>query len=415
MTDNRLPLDGATLRRDFPILAREVRGSRLVYLDSAASSQRPAAVLEAMGDYYRRSHANVHRGVHLLAEEATTRYERARAAVATFIGARDRGEIVFTRGTTESINLVAASWGGANLGPEDAILLTTMEHHANLVPWQLLAQRTGVELRHIPLDGDGALDLGGLDHLIDERVKMVAFVHVSNTLGLANPVAEIVSAARAVGAAILLDAAQSVPHAPIDVSELDVDFLTFSGHKMLGPTGIGVLWGRKDLLEAMPPWQGGGEMIRRVGLQSSTYNDVPFKFEAGTPPIAEAVGLAAAIRYLEKQGMARIAEHDRALTRSAAERLSDVPGIHLLGGGPEVEREGVLSFTLDGVHPHDLATILDGQGVAVRAGHHCTMPLHEALGIPASTRTSFALYNAEDDVEALVAGLEAARRIFGVG
>jgi cysteine desulfurase/selenocysteine lyase len=372
-------------------------------------------VLDAMDDYYRRSHANVHRGVHTLAEEATSAYEGARAAVADFIGARDRAEVVFTGGTTEAINLVAASWGQANLGPDDAVLLTTMEHHANLVPWQLLAERTGVELRHLPLDPDGALDLSSLDDLLDERVKLVSFVHVSNTLGLRNPVAEIVAAARAVGARVLLDAAQSVAHMPLDVGELDVDFLAFGGHKMLGPTGIGVLWARRELLDAMPPWQGGGEMIRRVGLQRSTYNDAPFKFEAGTPPIAEAVGLHAAITYLGAVGMEAVGEHGRALAKAAACRLADIPGLRLLGGGPEVEREGVVSFTLEGVHPHDLATILDGQGIAVRAGHHCTMPLHEALGIPASTRASFAMYNDLADVDALAEGLEAARGIFGLG
>jgi cysteine desulfurase/selenocysteine lyase len=372
-------------------------------------------VLDAMDDYYRRSHANVHRGVHTLAEEATAAYEGARAAVADFIGARDRAEIVFTGGTTEAINLVAASWGQANLGPDDAVLLTTMEHHANLVPWQMLAERTGVELRHLPLDADGALDLSSLDDLLDERVKLVSFVHVSNTLGLRNPVTEIVAAARAVGARVMLDAAQSVAHMPLDVGELDVDFLAFGAHKMLGPTGIGALWARRELLDTMPPWQGGGEMIRRVGLQRSTYNDAPFKFEAGTPPIAEAVGMHAAIAYLAAVGMEAIGEHGRMLARAAAQRLADIPGIRLLGGGPEVEREGLVSFTLEGVHPHDLATILDGQGIAVRAGHHCTMPLHEALGIPASTRASFAMYNDLADVDALAEGLEAARGIFGLG
>ncbi len=405
------PLDGAAVRADFPIFAREVRGRRLVYLDSASTSQKPEAVIAAVDGFYRRHNANVHRGVYRLSEEATDRYEDARATVAAFIGAADAREVVFTRGTTEAINLVAAAWGDTHLGPGDAVVLTEMEHHANLVPWQLAAARRGAELRFIPLGDDGHLDLGALDRVIDRSVKLVAFTHVSNVLGTVNPVAALVAAARAVGAQTLLDAAQSVPHLPVDVGALGVDFAAFSGHKACGPTGIGVLWGRYAVLADLPPWQGGGDMIRRVTLRASTFEDPPGRFEAGTPPIAGAVGLAAAVRYLSALGMDRVRDHTHGLAALAVRRLADVPGVTV--HGPRGARGGAVPFTLAGAHPHDLATVLDSAGVAVRAGHHCAMPLHDRLGLPATARASVYVYNTADDIEALVEALHLARGVLG--
>ncbi|MCB9177392.1 MAG: cysteine desulfurase [Caldilineae bacterium] len=411
-TASEARFDVEAVREDFPILHRAVHDRRLIYLDSAATSQKPLAVIEAMDRYYRMHNANVHRGAHRLSEEATTLYERARAHVARFIGAAEPAEVVFTRGTTEAINLVANAWGGANLRAGDAILVTEMEHHANLVPWQMLAERVGAEIRAIPIDDDGRLELGALDRLLDRRVKLLAFTQVSNVLGTHNPVAELVAAARAVGALTLLDAAQSVPHMPVDAAALGVDFLVFSAHKMCGPTGIGALWGRRALLEAMPPWQGGGEMIGRVTIQRSTWAGLPQKFEAGTPAIAEAVGLAAAIDYLHGIGMPAIQAHERRLTRYAIERLSELPGLRI--HGPLEDRGGALAFSMEGIHPHDLSTILDRQGVAIRAGHHCAMPLHERLGLPASARASFYLYNTESEVDALSRALLQSREIFGL-
>lgn len=405
-------LDPYALRQDFPILARQVRGRPLVYLDSAATSQKPLAVLNAMDDYYRRHNANVHRGVHTLAAEATELYERARTQVARFLNAPDRREVVFTRGTTEAINLVAHSWASAQLADGDAVLLTEMEHHSNLVPWHLLARRRAIELRYIPLTDDGTLDLAALPRLLDERVKLVSFMHVSNVLGTVNPVAELVAAAQAVGARVLLDAAQSVPHRPLDVQALGVDFLAFSGHKACGPTGIGVLWGKLALLEDLPPFLGGGEMIHTVTLAGSSYADVPARFEAGTPPIAEAVGLAAAVEYLGSVGLEAIHAHSQALTDALVAALARVPGVQVIG--PTVDRGPALAFTVDGIHPHDLATVLDGQGIAIRAGHHCAMPLHQRFGLPATARASVYLYNTPDDVTALVDGLHAARAMFGL-
>lgn len=405
-------LDPYALRQDFPILARQVRGRPLVYLDSAATSQKPLAVLNAMDDYYRRHNANVHRGVHTLAAEATELYERARTQVARFLNAPDRREVVFTRGTTEAINLVAHSWASAHLADGDAVLLTEMEHHSNLVPWHLLARRRAIELRYIPLTDDGTLDLAALPRLLDERVKLVSFMHVSNVLGTVNPVAELVAAAQAVGARVLLDAAQSVPHRLLDVQALGVDFLAFSGHKACGPTGIGVLWGKLTLLEDLPPFLGGGEMIHTVTLAGSSYADVPARFEAGTPPIAEAVGLAAAVEYLGSVGLEAIHAHSQALTDALVAALARVPGVQVIG--PTVDRGPALAFTVDGIHPHDLATVLDGQGIAIRAGHHCAMPLHQRFGLPATARASVYLYNTPDDVTALVDGLHAARAMFGL-
>jgi cysteine desulfurase/selenocysteine lyase len=405
-------LDARALRADFPILAREIHGRPMVYLDNAATSQRPLAVLEAVDSFYRHSNANVHRGIYTLSGEATDLYEDARLAVSQFIGATSPAEIVFTRGTTEAINLVAYTWGSQNLGPGDAVLLTEMEHHSNIVPWQLRAARHGFEVRYIRLTDDGRLDMRDLDRLLDERVKLVSFVHVSNALGTVNPVAELVLAARSVGAKVLLDAAQSVPHQPVDVKQLGVDFMAFSGHKMCGPTGIGALWARREILEEMPPFHGGGEMIRTVSLEGSTFADVPAKFEAGTPAIAQAIGLAAATRYLRAVGMERIHRHESTLVKYALQLLSEVPGLTIYG--PKAERSSSVTFTMDGIHPHDLASILDSQGVAVRAGHHCTMPIHTRFGLSATARASVYLYNTLEDIDALAQGLIFAREVFGL-
>ncbi len=400
------------IRADFPILHQQVHGHPLAYLDSTASSQKPALVIDAMNDFYRRTNANVHRGVYQLSEQATEAMEQARAKIARFIGARSVREIIFTRNTTESINLVAHAWGRANLRPGDRILLTEMEHHSNLVPWQIVAQATGAELLFIPVDGTGRLALDGLDRLLTERTKLVALTHMSNVLGTINPVKVIAAAAKQVGALVLVDGAQSVPHFPVDVGELGIDFLAFSGHKMCGPTGVGVLWGRKPLLQAMPPFLGGGSMIRSVGLRSSSWNDLPHKFEAGTPAIAEAIGLGYAVDYLASVGMDAIHQAEQQLTQYAVERLQGIDGLTLYG--PAVaERGGVLSFNLAGVHAHDVAAVLDQQGVAVRAGHHCCQPLMELLDAPATARASFYLYTTPAEIDQLVRGLEKCKAIFG--
>ena len=404
----RPTIDVRRIREDFPILRRLVRGKPLVYLDSAATTQKPEAVLAAMDRYYRQSNANVHRGVHTLAEEATALYEGARRKVAAFIGAPDPAELIFTRGTTEAINLVAASWG-ASLRPGDVIAVTEMEHHANLVPWQLAAAKAGAELRAIPITDGGLLDLDALDRVVDDRCRMLAFTLVSNVLGTRNPVAPLVAAARRVGARVLVDAAQAAPQLALDVSALDVDFLTFSSHKMGGPTGIGALWGRRALLDAMPPYQGGGEMIRQVTIQASTWADLPQKFEAGTPAIAEAAGWGAAVDYLTGLGMAAVTRHEEDLTAYALERLQVVPGLTI--HGPLVDRGGAISFSLAGAHPHDIATILDTRGIAVRAGHHCAQPLHARLGVPASTRASVWVYTLREEIDALAEGLVAVGRV----
>jgi cysteine desulfurase/selenocysteine lyase len=409
-TDGGNRFDPNRVRNDFPILQRQVRGKPLVYLDSAATTQKPLAVLDAMDRYYRRSNANVHRGVHTLAEEATALYEGARRKVAAFIGAPDPAELIFTRGTTEAINLVAASWG-ASLSPGDVIVVTEMEHHANLVPWQLAAAKAGAEIRAIPITDDGLLDLDALERVVDERCRMIAFTLVSNVLGTRNPVAPLVAAARPVGARVLVDAAQAAPQLALDVTALDVDFLAFSAHKMGGPTGIGALWGRRALLEAMPPYQGGGEMIQRVTIQSSTWAELPQKFEAGTPAIADAVGWGAAVDYLLALGMDGVARYEEEITAYALARLSEVPGLSI--HGPLVNRGGAISFSLAGAHPHDIATILDARGIAVRAGHHCAQPLHARLGIPASSRASVWVYTLREEIDALVEGLVAVGRVLG--
>ncbi|HEY76534.1 MAG TPA: cysteine desulfurase [Thermoflexia bacterium] len=405
-------LDVERIRRDFPILCRQVHGKPLVFLDSAASSQKPLQVLAAMEETYRQCYANVHRGVYTLSEEATCSYEEARDKVASFINARAREEIIFTRNTTESINLVAYTWGRTHIGPGDRILLTEMEHHSNIVPWQLLAQEKGAELVYLPITDEGFLDLDRLDDLLDERVKLVAFTMMSNVLGTIIPVKEIVEKAHQVGAIALVDGAQAVPHMPVDVQDLGCDFLAFSGHKMCGPTGIGVLYGREELLEEMPPFLGGGDMIRRVELDHSTWNDLPWKFEAGTPAIVEGIGLGAAVDYLTEIGMEAIAAHEQEVVAYAMERLSALPGLKIVGP-PAEHRGGVIAFTFRNIHPHDLAHLLDLEGIAVRAGHHCAQPLHRRLGLVATTRASFYLYNTSEEADRLAEALEKVARIVG--
>jgi cysteine desulfurase/selenocysteine lyase len=398
---------------DFPILARPTsRGKRLVYLDSAATSQKPRVVIQALVDYYEQYNANIHRGVYEIAARATDEYERARVKVAHFIGA-DVPEIVWVRNTTEAINLVAYSWGNANIRPGDAILLTELEHHSDLVPWQLLAQRAGAQLRFIPVDERGLYVLDDLDSLLD-GCKLVACAHVSNTLGTILPLATIVSRAHAAGAVVLVDGAQGAPHLPVDVKALDVDFYTFSGHKMLGPTGIGALYGKRALLEAMPPFFSGGDMIRKVEYDRTTFSDPPRRFEAGTSNIADAIGLGVAVEYLERVGMDWVREHERRLTGYALERLAQFEprGLAIYGPRDPELISGVISFNLADVHAHDLASILDTEGVCVRAGHHCTMPLMEKMGWAATARASFYIYNTEADIDVLCAGLEKAARVF---
>lgn len=408
-----MTFDVTQIRHDFPVLGREVRpGVRLVYLDSTATAQKPRQVLETMEKFYRESNANIHRGVHTLAEEATALYEEARAKIARFINAPSPRQIIYTRNTTEAINLVAYSWGRAFLQPGDRILLTEMEHHSNLVPWYLLAQERHLELDFVPVREDGLLDLEAYRRLLERRPKLVAFTHMSNVLGTINPAREMIALAHQAGAITLLDGAQSVPHFPVDVQELDVDFLAFSGHKMCGPTGIGVLYGKMHLLEAMPPFLGGGDMIRAVHLGSFVPNEVPYKFEAGTPAIAEAIGLGTAVDYLQSVGMEAIAQYEHELTAYALERLEEVPGVHLFGPAA-AHKGGIASFTFDGVHPHDVAQILDQYGIAVRAGHHCAQPLHERFGIPATTRASFYLYTTKEEIDKLVDGLYQVKKIFG--
>ncbi len=403
--------DARALRAEFPIF-REPRDTPLVYLDSAATSQKPQAVLDAMDRHYRTCNANIHRGIYAIAEQATAAYEDARRRVARFVGAPSPAEIVFTRNSTEAINLVAHSWGRSQLRAGDAILLTVMEHHANLVPWQLLAAERGIELRFTPITAEGDLDLVACAALLaDGKVKLLGVTHVSNVLGTVNPVARIAQLAHDAGALVLVDASQSVPHFAVDVAALGADFVVFTGHKMLGPTGIGALWARRELLESMPPFMGGGEMIREVKLTGSQWADVPWKFEAGTMPITEAVGLGAAVDWLERVGMDAIWAHDQELIAYAMSRLSTVPGLRVLG--PPAERRGALvAFTLGTIHAHDVATVLDAGGVAVRAGHHCAMPLHEHLAIAASVRASFHCHTTTDEIDTLVLGLERAGQVF---
>ncbi|MGB3134895.1 MAG: cysteine desulfurase [Candidatus Macondimonas sp.] len=403
--------DVARVRRDFPILDQAIHGRPLVYLDNAATAQKPRAVLEAMDHYYRESNANVHRGVHTLSERATALYEGGRDRARAFLNAREREEIIFVRGTTEAINLVAQSYARPRLKPGDEILITHLEHHSNTVPWQMVCEQTGASLKVVPITPDGALDLEAFERLLGPRTRIFAVAHVSNALGTVNPIAELTARARAAGAMVLIDGAQGVPHRAVDVQALDCDFYAFSAHKLYGPTGIGVLYGRRELLEAMPPWQGGGDMIRTVRFDGSTWNDLPYKFEAGTPAIAEAVGLGAALDYVDRIGLDAISRHEAALLNYALERLREIDGIRFIGSAPQ--RASVVSFVVEGVHPHDLGTILDHAGVAIRAGHHCAMPVMDFYGVPATARASLACYNTTADIDALVAALQGARDLFG--
>jgi cysteine desulfurase/selenocysteine lyase len=407
-------LDPEVIRRDFPIFGQEVHGHPLVFLDSASTSQKPQVVIDALVAYYREYTANVHRGIYEIGERSTASYEAARASVAKFINAPDSHEVVFTRNATEAINLVAYAWGRKNIGRGDAIVLTEMEHHANLVPWQILAQEKDGDLEFIPITDDGILRQDVYEVLLRLKPKLVAFTHVSNTLGTINPVAEMVEAAHKAGALVLLDGAQAVPHVPVDVQAIGADFYAFSGHKMLGPTGSGALWARRELLEAMPPFMAGGDMIREVHLRRSEWNDIPWKFEAGTPDIAAGIGFGAAAEYLGQLGMERVREHEMELLTYALVALRrEHPDVILYGPMDAGIRCGVIPFNVPGVHPHDVAQVLDRSGVAVRAGHHCTMPLHERLELPATARASFNVYTTEADVDALIEGLREVKRIFG--
>jgi cysteine desulfurase/selenocysteine lyase len=405
------PLDPLRYRADFPILERRIHGHPLAYLDNAATTQKPHAVIDALCHFYRHRYANIHRGVHTLSEEATVAYEAARDKVVAFINAPDRRGMVFVRNATEAINLVAWSWGRGQIGAGDRIIVTEMEHHSNLVPWQLLAREQGGELVYVPVTGDGELDLAALDRLLDGPVRLVAFAHISNVLGTLNPAREITARAHAAGAYVLVDASQSVPHMPVDVQALGCDFLAFSGHKMCAPTGIGGLYARPELLASMSPFLTGGGMIGRVEHDGPTWADLPVRFEAGTPAVAEAIALAAAIDYLTDVGMEAIWAHEQALASYALDRLGELPGVRVVGP-PAGSRSGVISFTVASVHPHDLAQILDGEGVAIRAGYHCAQPLHQFLGLPPTARASFYLYNTRDEVDRLIDGIRKAQQLF---
>jgi cysteine desulfurase/selenocysteine lyase len=408
---NAVPFDAERVRADFPILTQRVNGRPLVYLDSAASSQRPLAVLRAVERYETHHHSNVHRGVHTLSQAATEAFEGARARARRFLNARSTREIVFVRGATEGVNLVAQSFARSRFGPGDEILISALEHHANIVPWQMVCAQTGCTLKVAPIDRRGEVDFERLTGLLSARTRLVAVAHVSNALGTVLPVKRITEAAHSCGALVLIDGAQAVPHTAIDVRELGCDFYVFSGHKLYGPTGIGVLYGREELLEEMPPWQGGGDMIRTVTFEQSTYNDLPWKFEAGTPNISGAVGLAAAMDYLEGLGIEAVAAHEQRLLALATAELERLPGVEIIGTA--AHKAAVLSFTMSGCHPHDLGTILDSEGVAIRTGHHCAMPVMSFFDIPATARASFGCYNTEADVQALVAALGKAREVFG--
>jgi cysteine desulfurase/selenocysteine lyase len=403
--------DVTARRRDFPILERvRADGKRLVYLDNAATSQRPESVLAAMDAFYRTSNANVHRGLHTLSEEATTAFEDARAGLARFINAPEPATCIFTRNTTEGLNLVACAWGRHSLRPGDEIVLTEMEHHSNIVPWQLAAESTGAVIRWVPVTPEGLLDLDALDHLLSERTKVVSVIHVSNVLGTVNPVKEIARRAHAAGAVVVADGAQAVPHLPVDVQDLDVDFYAFSGHKMCGPTGAGMLFGRRRIIEEMHPFQGGGEMIVRVTKEKTTFNRIPWRFEAGTPNIAEAIGMGAAAGYLQEVGLERIGAHERALAARAIAGLEQIEGLRVLG--PRGQRAGLVTFHIPYLHPHDLATFLDQEFIAIRAGHHCAQVLHDVLRLPATARASFYLYNTPEEVDRLIAAVEQAADFF---
>jgi cysteine desulfurase/selenocysteine lyase len=399
------------VRADFPILTRTVHGRPLVYLDNAASTQKPRQVIDAISDFYTGGYANVHRGVHLLSAEATDAYDRVREKVAALIGAAQPAECVFVRGTTEGINLVAQTFGRARVGAGDDVLITAMEHHSNLVPWQMLCAARGATLRVVPMTDRGELRLDILETMLSPRTRLLAMVHVSNALGTVNPVRRIVELAHAAGVPVLVDGAQAVARMPVSVQELGCDFYAFSGHKLYGPTGIGILWARREHLEGMEPWQGGGDMIRHVTFERTTYNDVPYKFEAGTPDIAGVIGLGAAIDWLQELGLPAVGEHERSLLEHAIETLGSLPGVRQIGTAEE--RAGLVSFVVEGIHAHDVGTVLDSQGVAVRAGHHCAYPVMERMGVPATVRASFAAYNTPQEVDALAAGIRAAQDLFG--
>jgi cysteine desulfurase/selenocysteine lyase len=403
-------LDIAKIRADFPILAERINGKPLVYLDNAATSQKPRVVLDAIANYYEHMNANIHRGVHTLSVRATEKHDAARLTVKKFINARDTREIIFVRGATEAINLVAQTYGRKHVGAGDEILITAMEHHSNIVPWQILCEEKGAHLKVAPIDDRGELLFDDFAKLIGPRTKIVAVTHVSNALGTVLPLREMIELAHARGVPVLVDGAQAVPHFAVDVQALDADFYAFSGHKVYGPTGIGVLYGKRALLDAMPPYQGGGDMIRSVTFEKTTYNDLPWKFEAGTPDIAGAIALGAALEYITGLGMDNIAAHENDLLVYATEAVGEIPGVELIGTARE--RVGVVSFVLDGVHPHDLGTILDREGIAIRTGHHCAQPVMERFGIPATARASFAVYNTKAEVDALVAGIRTAREVF---
>lgn len=406
----RQAFDALRLRADFPALAQQAHGKPLIYLDNAATTQKPRAVIDALLHYYTYDNANVHRAVHTLSERATLAYEGARSKVRQFINAKSDREIVFVRGATEGINLVAASWGRANVRAGDEILITAMEHHSNIVPWQLLCEQVGARLRVVPITDAGELVMDEFERLINERTRLVGAVHCSNALGTINPVERIIAKAHAVGAVVLLDGAQAVPHMPVDVQSLDCDFYVFSGHKLYGPTGIGVLYGKERLLDAMPPYQGGGDMIKTVSFEKSTYNDLPYKFEAGTPHIAGAVGLGAAADYVTAIGLDAIAAHEQHLLQHATQAMGAIPGVRLIGTAKH--KAGILGFTLEGVHPHDIGTVLDHEGVAIRAGHHCAMPVMKRFELPATARASFGLYNTHEDIDVLVRGIRRVQEMF---
>jgi len=408
---NPSPYDVMQVRKDFPILSTTVRGKRLAYLDTAASAQRPLSVIEVVNNYERTSHANVHRGVYQLSQKATDAFEGARETVRKFINGASQREVIFTRGATESINLVAQSWGSSQLKPGDEILITWMEHHANIVPWQMLCEKTGAILKVAPIDKHGELDFEIFKSLLCSRTRLVAFTQISNALGTVVPIRAIIAASKSVGALTLVDGCQAVAHQTVDVQSLGCDFYVFSSHKLYGPTGVGVLWAREDVLRTMPPWQGGGDMILTVSFKKTTYNELPYRFEAGTPNISGVIGLGAAIKYLENLGIERVHHHEQALLERATHLLRSFPGLKIIGEA--VEKSGILSFTLEGIHPHDLGTILDMEGVAIRSGHHCAMPVMEFFGIPATVRASFGCYNNEDDINQLFEALKHARKVFG--
>jgi len=411
LAEKATTFDVVKIREDFPILRELIHGKPLVYLDNANTTQKPRQVLDALATYYRHDNSNIHRATHLLSERATRSYEATRSAVARFINAADRREIVFTKGCTEGINLVAQSWGRTNLKAGDEVLVTWMEHHSNIVPWQLICAQTGATLKAAPITDRGELDLDAFDRLLTPNTRFVAIIHVSNALGTVNPVASLVAKAKAVGASVLVDGAQATPHMPVDVRELGCDFYTFSGHKMYGPTGTGVLYGRASMLDAMPPYQGGGDMISSVTFEKTLYNELPYKFEAGPPNIAGVVGLGAAVEYLAGLDRSAVSAHEDALLAYATERVREVAGVRVLGEARQ--KSSVLSFVLEGVHPHDMGTILDSEGIAVRTGQHCAQPVMDRYGVPATVRASIGLYNTREEIDTLVAGIHKVREVFG--